>query len=287
MEVEDRDMPSTQQPDLEFPFFAYGIFKPGQLAFFQLSEFVYGSQPLQVPGTLLLRHGLPIADLRGPGHIRGALLMFRPGSGAEAYGRISAMEPDEHYFWSRIQVNGGRVNVLAGRSPEKGRSVVCYRGDWDGWQDPLLTEALEVAGEVLTERQELEYGSLKQLFRLQMGYLLLWTSVERYVSLRYNLGHRVSWKVAKLAGEPAFVESLRQYVTRKRYITCADRPTSTAVLDPDSPKKAVEYYYQVRCNVAHRGKAAYDDYEILRESLTELLPIFGAVLKAARRDARL
>ena len=49
--------------------------------------------------------------------------------------------------------------------------------------------------------------------------------------------------------------------------------------------KSVAYYYQVRSNITHRGKGAVRDYDMLRDSLTELLPIFREVLEAAERDA--
>lgn len=43
------------------PFFAYGIFKPGQLAFFQIREYVSKvREPVYCKGSLLLRDGLPI-----------------------------------------------------------------------------------------------------------------------------------------------------------------------------------------------------------------------------------
>ena len=88
------DLPSST----DWPFFAYGLFRPGQLAFFQLRELVSGVvDPVEVAGSLLLRDGLPIIDPRGEGGVEGALLTFLPGRAAEAYDRISAMEPDNHY----------------------------------------------------------------------------------------------------------------------------------------------------------------------------------------------
>jgi hypothetical protein len=57
------------------------------------------------------------------------------------------------------------------------------------------------------------------------------------------------------------------------------------VLDPESPEKAVDYYYQVRSNITHRGKGVGRDYNLLRDSLAELLPIFREVLREAERAA--
>lgn len=118
-----------------------------------------------------------------------------------------------------------------------------------------------------------------------MAYLLLWSSIERYVSLRYHLGDKVTETVGQLAHESPFAESLRRHVKGSREIYRADRPGEKEVLDPKSPDKAVRYYYQVRSNITHRGKGVVRDYDLLKNSLAELLPIFREVLKAAEHDA--
>ena len=270
--------------DTDRPFFAYGLFRPGQLAFFQLRDLVDRvAGPIEIVGSLRLRDGLPIIDLRGSGSVRGALLKFRSDRSQEAYDRISAMEPDRHYLWSEIQADGNSANVLIGRSPQKG-SVPCEEPEWDGWTDPLFTAALDVVGETL-ESQEFNWN-LKPLFRLQMAYLLLWSSIERYVSLRYHLGDRVAEKVRQLAHEPAFALSLQRRVQNVREVYRADRPAEKEVLDPQVPERAVRYYYQVRSNITHRGKAVVRDYERVHDSLAELLPIFRDVLEAARAEAQ-
>jgi hypothetical protein len=270
--------------NIEQPFFAYGLFRPGQLAFFQLSEFVSKvADPAIIAGSLLLRDGLPILDLAGDGSIRGALFEFRPDQAEDAYDRISAMEPDRHYRWNEIQVLGKSANVLVGRSPRKG-SVPCDTDEWNGWEDPLFTAALEVVAETLNS-QKFDWN-LKPLFRLQMAYLLLWSSIERYVSLRYYLGDRVMGKILHLASEPAFAEGLLQYVKEPREVYRADQPDQREVLDPRSPEKSLNYYYQVRSNITHRGKGATLDHERVSSSLAELLQIFQMVLRTAESDAR-
>lgn len=269
--------------DLVRPFFSYGIFRPGQLAFFQLRDLVTRAEPTRARGTLLLRDGLPIADSDGQGYIAGALLTFGPGQGAIAYGRVTRMEPDRHYRWHRAELDGVIANMLVGRSPKKG-SVPCEDEEWDGWCDPLLTTALEVIQEALASSKGFEWD-LKPLFRLQMAYLLLWSSIERYVSLRYHLGDKVAEKISQMAGERAFAKSLRANVTSTRKVYRADRPGDKEVLDPGSPRKSLNYYYQIRSNITHRGKGVVRDHQILWQSLEELLAIFRDVLRAARQEA--
>lgn len=272
-------MERPTRPDL--PFFAYGLFRPGQLAFFQLRALTSRVEPAHIAGSLLLRDGLPILDLNPLGQVNGALLSFFPLRAAEAYDRILAIDPGKHYCWHECEVDGKSANVLVGRHPAKG-SVPCDE-EWNGWMDPLFTAALDVVEE--THKSQKFDWDLRPLFRLQMAYLLLWSSIERYVSLRYHLGEKATLKVQKLAQESAFAQSLMRHVKSSRKVHRADRPNDDEELDPKSPTKAISYYYQVRSNITHRGKGVVQDYELLEKSLEELLPIFREVLKAAEDDS--
>jgi hypothetical protein len=175
------------------------------------------------------------------------------------------------------------ANVLFGKSPRRGSDAL-GKSDWDGKKDPLFTSALEVVQEVANQNSQFEWD-LKPLFRLQLAYLLLWSAIERYVSLRYHLGSDVYAKVKKLAKEEAFVLSLREQVSGRRVLYRADEPGEREVLDASNPDKSLGYYYQVRSNITHRGKAVTRDFDTLRDSLRELLNIFRNLLDAAFREA--
>jgi hypothetical protein len=154
--------------DIDLPFFAYGLFGPGQLAFFQLREIVSKvHEGAKVAGSLLLRDGLPIIDPAGYGRVKGALLTFQPEQAADAYDRISAMEPDRHYRWHEAKADGNSANVLVGKSPTKG-SVPCEDDEWNGWSDPLFTAALDVVKQEAYESRQFDWD-LKPMFRLQMA----------------------------------------------------------------------------------------------------------------------
>ena len=58
-------------PRIDLPFFAYGLFKPGQLGFLRLRDLVKHSEPdCALQGTLLERDGLPIVDEEGMGTVK-------------------------------------------------------------------------------------------------------------------------------------------------------------------------------------------------------------------------
>jgi hypothetical protein len=264
----------------DLPFFAYGIFKPGQLAYQRIGEFVCRSEEnCQVHGELRIRDGLPILNPDGGGSVRGTILFFEPGATEKAYQRIVEIEPDKQYKWGVAPSGNQSVNLLLGRSPRKG-STEAETSEWDGRNDPLFTAALDVVGETLVANWESGWD-LKPTFRLQMAYLLLWSSIERYVSMRYHLGDNATAKLKYLAEEPAFCRALQANVKSKRSVFRADRPDKAYLLDASQPQESREYYYQVRCNIMHRGKGIPRDHEIVRDSLSELLTIFTAVKDAA------
>ena len=130
-------------PDPGLPFFAYGLFKPGQLGYFQIREFVKHRPWAVAAGRLLVRDGLPFLVPDDELTVRRALLGFSD-SGA-AYERIVDMEPRHLYRWRTIEVAGRAANVLYGTKPSCGNPLDWP--SWDGWEDPLFTEALTVVKE--------------------------------------------------------------------------------------------------------------------------------------------
>ncbi|MBM3997918.1 MAG: hypothetical protein FJ303_27830 [Planctomycetes bacterium] len=269
--------------DLSLPFFAYGVFKPGELAFLQIKALVENCADCSIPGTLRIRDGLPIASLEQRGEIRGARIAFRPSSERQGYQRIADLEPGHQYRWETVELKCGKANVLAGRSPKKGS--VHPEEEWSGRNDPLFTDALVVVSETFEKNRQFEWD-LKPLFRLEMAYLLLWSAIERYASLRYHLGDKATKKVLNLASEPAFQAALLEHVRERREVQRADNPTEKHVLDGEKPTESLSYYYQLRHNLVHRGKGVTEDHKRMENSLDELLKIFKATLSAAFAESQ-
>jgi hypothetical protein len=230
----------TGPNDFNLPFFAYGVFRKGELGFLSISELVDKvEEPVSVKGSLLLRDGLPIINPQGGSSVPGSLITFKKGHQREAYERINRLEPDRQYRWEETSTQRIQCNYLVGRSPHKG-SVPADEG-WSGKNDPLFTAALEVVQESLKAHADFDWN-LKPMFRLQMAYLLLWPSIERYASLRYHLGDRTVDKVMQIADDPQFDQLLKQQVGRKHRVQRADRPQDHYELNPDDPRKSLNYY---------------------------------------------
>lgn len=234
------------------------------------------------PGRLLVRDGLPFLVPDGELTVRGALLGF---SDSAAYERIVDMEPKHLYQWRTIEVAGRAANVLYGTKPSSGNPI--DSAGWDGWEDPLFTEALSVVKE--TWRTSGRESGYARLFYLQMAYMLLWSAIERYLTLRYSLGERIMKKTKLLGEDVGFADALKRVVpaSEGRSVTRSSDPDEGSQLDPDDPKKSALFYYGVRSNVTHRGKTSgQHDTDLLEAALTQLLSIFGRMLEAARADAR-
>ena len=112
--------------DINLPFFAYGVFRKGELGFLSISDLVSRVvEPCSVTGSLLLRDGLPIIDPAGRSNVPGSLISFREGLNGEAYDRIDRLEPQRQYRWEETTTaKSVRCNYLIGRSHIK---VVCQR----------------------------------------------------------------------------------------------------------------------------------------------------------------
>ena len=272
--------------DVTRPYFAYGLFKPGELAHRQVADFLDGVPvPDCVAGTLWARDGLPLLEPQaGSSVVKGTILNFRAGS--SAYRVVCDFEPPKHYEWSTCTTQKRtEVSVLVGRLPKQG-AILLEEGVWTGRSDPMLVKATELVKEFVDRFADGKFDPAppesfdwKRFFELQMAYLLLWTSIERYCSLAFGPALMPMAKVHCFGKDPAFRESLANIVSRTDVVYDSRDPEKSESLDPSNGPDSVLYYYQVRSNLSHRGKAAWKDGELLRNSLRELTEVFADVLK--------
>ena len=264
----------------DLPFFAYGIFKPDQLCFFRIKELTKKIIEGVVDGILKERDGIPLLIKSNYFKIRGYLIYFYSGKENDAYHHIIEIEPDEVYQWDEVKVNDRIVaNVLLGKKEQRGSSDLEYFEEWDGKSDPFFKQGLEEVEVILRDNPDFDRG-YRSLFRIQMAYTLLWSAIERYAGLRYHLGKKVNEKVFRIAEEKCFIDSLKRNVISVREVFSATDLEKYA-LDPNDPGQSIRYYYQVRSNVVHRGKAVTRDFDIVKLSLKELLAIFRDLLNEA------
>ena len=272
----DEKFPVNFPKNPSLPFFTYGIFKPGQIAYSRIEKYVDESFPCQINYRMLIRDGVPLISPDESIHSKteGVLIKFKEKSSKKAYKTICITEPKELYEWKVIKVGDIKANVLVGKNHNIGSSY--FEGDYgyyDGKEDPFFDEAIRVVEKEL-EGEFNGMGDMEGLLKLQMAYILLWTSIERYCTLKYDI---FGSKINKLSKDWLFRKGLNRYVHEKRTVFSAE-DLREYTLDPEKHYHSVRYYYTIRCNVAHRGKAIYSDEKMLRQSLEELLNIFKDML---------
>jgi hypothetical protein len=278
-------------PDRSLPYLSYGLFKPGEFGFASIDKFL-AATPSKVPieGGLWTRDGLPLLKL-GQGSTEGFRLDFRPEDAEAAYSVIGAFEPRSQYRWATMPIDGQQANVLVGHQLEQG-AMEFEEQRWTYRTDPVFLYVPAVIKRGLQDDGSsdfLDYSMSQEiwprLFRLEMHYLLLWTLLERFISLRSGPLLEPGEKVRRLGEYGEFRDAFEKRVPtvdgRTGKILIYDsRGSGKARLTPGDSARSAKYYYLVRNNVAHRGKGAWNDGEIVRCSLRELHAITVDMLVA-------
>lgn len=259
------------------PFFAYGIFKPGQLAYPQIRNYVDGEPSAElVDYEMLYRDGIPVLRSGENEHFKtsGYLMKF---NGPKAYEIIGGSQSDKLYMWKRIKVNGIWANTLfgvnsdCGSSDDRENSVSYYNYR----QDSFFQEALDLIKEMKEEFEGKNVRNMKDFFKIQMHYMLLWSVIERFCTLTY--GHAAIGKnMFNFAKERSFNDKLNS-ITRKDVVFSSDT-LEDKYLDSNNYADSIVYYYTIRCNVVHKGKTVKsEERNKLKCSLEELYGLFMAV----------
>jgi hypothetical protein len=280
-----RKIESPKNPDL--PYFVYGALKPGMPAYERLRGFVECHEPDTVSGDLWVRDGLPILCANNSQNIFGVLLTWKPAQEEEGYREVCHFEPTSHYKWEEVILGSGRkANTLVMRSKSKGNPQVLEKNCWNLRDDPAFGPGLGEVGAVLLEVDVMLGDSFesnwRRFFRSQMAYLLLWSILERLSALCIGPAEEPTKRINRLYELPGMEEIVRKNVTRFGKVSDSRRPDSSSTLDPANAKKSFAYYYQVRSNLSHRGKAVFKEFDTVHSSLRELLAITKEFLEGLR-----
>lgn len=261
------------------PFFSYGFFRPGEISYLGIKDFVSSVVAMSIEGDLVLRDGVTLYKDSKTQNVDGFLISFLPEFADDAYSFINSLEPAKLFKWREKEFNGTLFNVLYGVKLDNGSDDI-READWQTvWEDPFFTSAIEVLSEIPSERFE---WNLKPLFKLQMKYMLLWTILERFSFLRYSFGGGPSARNKLLAENIYFKEALLEFVNEERTVFSSEDPDNKHTLSILNPKKSLDYYYKVRCNITHRGKAVKRDHDTVEKSFNELFEITKYILEKTK-----
>ena len=252
---EKKDKKFDKKPVFNLPFFAYGIFKPGQIAYSKIRDLDFALKEASVNYLMKQRDGVPILlDNENERYkTKGCLYDFSDGE--KAYKIICQTMSPALYKWGTIDVEGKKANVLFGLNPNSGSDYIedaCDRECFDGSNDPIFKEGIKLIKDNLKSE---DFSMEEGFFKLQMNNRL------------------------ELAKEANFIDALRKIDETGEY-----RPIfSTDDLmrrsfDVSNPKYCINYYYTLRCNIVHRGKTSIRDLRLLKKATADLLEIFEYIL---------
>jgi hypothetical protein len=304
--VEKKDRKMNLPKDLSKPFFSYGIFRPGEIAYNIISEFVDLNkiEKRVIKGTLKLRDGILIYDQKGVDDIDGYVLFFKEGLESKAYDSIVKLEPGNYYMWNDNESKYRKeFNILHGKNSEKGideEKKFNYPKVWNNlfesiWRDPFIINGFNMLDQYAIvdislnrqykEIEEFDEGSFNDYLKYQMLYLFLSSILERIMFLNGGFGINPNKQKDLFSKDKTLIKVLDQIVNNEDFPQFKSpferviHPTN----DPDSAvkwshegsnkinaKKAMDYYYQLRSNITHRGKTGMKKHILLKESFEEL-----------------
>ena len=272
----------SQPKDPLLPFIAYGSFKPNQLRYNQIKDFVDSCEKIEITGEILDKDGIPIFVRESKYGVyyeyQAFVITFKKGREEEAYEIICKNEPQTYYQW---EVWDNR-NLLTGKRHLRG---TCHYPEysWDFRDDPYFFEgltAVDAISRVQIESSRPEHAHITEFFGVSSAYMLLWTIIERFCTLKYgNL--RPTEKLKRLSEEPGLRNSLISVRNQEDRPIVRSDSTGTklsASQDGSNPLKTLNYYYGIRSNMVHRGKDAITDIGLIRSALYNVKKHFLHIL---------
>ena len=281
--------------EIPAPFFSYGIFRRGQIAHRRISDYIDPQREVtghSISGRLLYEDGIIMLENGTIGdrsrRIDGDLIYFRSERAEEAYQNIEAAEPMSHYAWDQVDVDGTTANVLI-KNPKysiENPDEMTLRGDPEETIQKYFQKSMKTVKEDAPIIDNTDHPDLT-FFRLQRGYMLMWSAIERYVSLRWAQEDD-DWKKderERFAENDVFLHDAINRLFNSapsdvyRTIYRSDDPSRTIRLEPEDPVETINYFYQIRSNVTHRGKGDPGaDKALLERAFVDLYNIFVYIL---------
>lgn len=276
--------------DTSLPFFAYGFFKKGELAYNLIKDCVDGEPKSDsVKGKLHNKDGIPIfsKDSTSSKVILGNIIRFKTDFG---YCEICSIEPRKLYKWDTITtIDGVRANILVARRNEVDGAIRYVEGNRLNWQsknDALFDYGMKYLDKeyfdlIVTGLRKTKENDFYDYFDLQMAYVFLWTIVDRYCTLKYKLpSSKLNKKYEKFSGDCLFSECyeelLKTEIKLPRVINSSSYYSSENA-DLTEAQNFLNNLYTIRNNAVHRGKTLFKDVELLKKAFLILYGIMHSI----------
>tara|TARA_B110001450_G_C17626891_1_gene483539 strand:- start:272 stop:1138 length:867 start_codon:yes stop_codon:yes gene_type:complete len=267
-----------QPKNTSLPFLTYGSFKPGELRYSLIKEFIDHYEEVSITGQMFEKDGVPFFNLETDTYFYKAsyqafILHIKESSKETVYNIIGENEPKSFYEWGILD----GCNLLIGNRKIKG-SKEFLDDSWSFQNDPYFEYGLE-ACELINVTQGSE-NHILPFFTTSSAYLLLWTIIERFCALKYgNLSP--NQRLQKLSQDEDVQWSKIDFDQSSRSIYRSDEVGKRITINSQSTAyKRLQYYYGIRSNMVHRGKDVFRDIEIIENAYNEVKLIFEHILKS-------
>lgn len=275
------EIPLEDNSFFDRPFFAYGIFKKGQLAYSKIADCVEYVEPDEVHREMHIRDGVPvIKNEYSRRTAKGEKIHFLDGREADAYEKISHTQLGNVYGWDTIEIGREKCNILV--TQKMGGTFLNmdknghYLDFYDGKNDFFFSN---VSRFIRNELEGMDFDDDCTIFKIQMYYMLLWSAIERYCVLKYDVSNNQGGYLRDFADDEIFQEAVDAVNPKSRNAIHSSRNASSLYFNKNRPNFIVNYYYTIRSNITHRGKEPGNNFEALIDSLNEMLDIFDHVIK--------
>ena len=277
--------------DTSLPFFAYGLFKSDQIAHERIRLFVKKVDAKTLAGCFLAeRDGIPLlgsaeqaknapSDFKiNISQVRGEVITFNRADALKAYQSISALEPSNVYSWSTIEINNNKVNILVGKRIFKGSQAI----DNESWSmlyhDPFIGDL-----EAMIERLIKDEDRYHNVIELQAAYIMIWTGIERLITLRYSMKKRTEDDILRHLSNTSGIANIFNKNCYKpnsfRDLYSSTKPKDKVSFVPEDTTRCIKYLRQIRHNVVHRGKGGFVDANLTQVALNFAHQIFKVLYK--------
>lgn len=270
--------------DTTIPFIAYGSFKPSELRFNLIEEYVHDFYEIKIAGLMEEKDGVPIFGFSEDGYYNftytAFVINFKKEHAEIAYQKIAENEQDSYYEWLIID----NKNILIGKPNLEGK-IEFLNESWSFRNDPYFEYGLTACSEIFNSNNDLvkndrekEYFSF---FKSSSAYKLLWTLIERFCALKYG-NISLAQKLKSLTSDPAINWKVTLlHINRKDKINRSDKKSKKLILDKHkSANKNIEYYYGLKSNIVQSKIEILSDTYRISEAYFELKLIFEDILNA-------
>lgn len=289
----------------------YGTLKEHEIAFHQIAKLVDHTVPAFLKDfALYIRDGIPLVIPSQGWRVSGELIYAKPNAYEELLKTVDNYEGVRLY---ERQISRSQLDIRNSKSfsPSIDIDVECYvyvgvnyenghaeplHEPWSSSQDPIFSESFpELFKEIKSVIQNSNEPSPGQydwkLYNELAGkHLLLVTIIERIAYLKFGeqftqinengFNDRIMKRITELGKTSEFksaytkVKSLDGIYSVKVF----DSRNALKSLSTGKIGQAMDAWYQVRSNLQHRGKAAWRDFNILRNSITGLTNVTRLLL---------